>query len=115
MPSLQNTRVARRSDRVIQRRGEVCRATANRVRVVEGVECFETELSVETLCEFYVFEQRKVRATETWATNGAGSFGGFGRLRCAGCSEGRRIEPTAEGMRSAGVGITDLIRTAAYG
>src|SRR5207247_1647446 len=72
--------IARRSDRVIQRRGEVCRAAANGVRVVESVECFETELPVEMLGEFYVFEQREVGAPETRPTNGTGPLGGFGRL-----------------------------------
>lgn len=112
-PALQNARIARRGYRVIQRGGEVRRAAANRVRVVEGVKCFETELPVETLGELYVFEQGEVGSPETWPANSTGPLGCFRRLSCAGRRKCRCVEPTAEGMRSSGVGIAHLIRTAA--
>src|SRR3569832_1659842 len=51
---LQDTRIASRADLVIRKARQLC-GTHNRVRVVEGVEALEAELTLVLFCVFVVF------------------------------------------------------------
>ncbi len=77
--------------------------------MIERVEGLQPELAGEALAEFHILEERKIRAPETRPANRARTLGRFRRLRSRGRGERRRVEPTAEGVRSVGIGIANLV------
>src|SRR5882724_6960988 len=81
--------------------------------MVEGVERLPAKLAGEPFVEFNVLEERQVSSPEARAAHGTRTARANGGLRGIGIGEGAYVEPSAEGVRSAGVGIAYEIRAAA--
>ena len=112
---LHDSRIARGTDRVEQRRGSVQRSAANGVGVIEGVERLPAQLASETLGELDVFEQGEISPPEAGTADGTRAACADRGLRGIGRGKGAGVEPGARSFRRAGIGITDQIRPAANG
>src|SRR5207248_3173073 len=71
------------------------------------------KLAGEPFVEFNILEERQVGSPEARAAHGTWTARANGGLRGIGISEGAYVEPSAEGVRRAGVGIANEIRAAA--